>query len=113
MPLHQIACNVVKPFLSIHGIHPLKQHNIEELIEHTRVNFPYVTHIAVFGSTVDGRCRVDSDIDIVVWGADDKKFYPPDNDTYDVFRAGDVMKEPKLREDIENEGVVVYVKDFD
>lgn len=109
---YRIKSTVNKPYLSIHKIHPLKQKQLEELIAHTEKNFPEVQYIAVFGSTVDGRCRPSSDIDICVWGGRDSHFYTPPNDVYDVIHAEDLTKDSPLREAIKEEGYVIYAKHF-
>lgn len=109
---YMIKHTIRHPYLSIRRIHPLKQEQIEELIEHTKKNYPEVQYIAVFGSTVDGRCRDVSDIDICVWGGKEYHFCSPDNDVYDVIHAEDLSPDSPLRKTIEEEGFVVYGKNL-
>lgn len=112
MPLYRLK-EGVEPYLSVNCIHPLKQRQIAELIQKTKRQYPQVTHIAVFGSTVDGRCRVGSDIDICVWGGKGIGFTPPDNDEYDVVFAEDLPAASPLRAEILRDGWVVYARDAD
>lgn len=111
--LYRIASNVTKPYRSIAAIHPLKQHKLEEFIEWVKTRFPQIEYIVVFGSTVDGRCRSYSDIDVCLWGAKGIHFYTPDNDVYDVIFAEDVGSNSLLRKEIERDGVVIYAKNLD
>ncbi len=97
-----------KEYPSVHYIHPYKQGVIEELIEYTRKNYPNIYRIGVFGSTVDGRCKAWSDVDIIIWGDTDMKFIPPNNDVYDCIRAEELNTESYLYRQIVEEGCVVY-----
>lgn len=108
---YPIRDDIVKPYPSIHRVHPLKQKHLEELIEHTRTHHPDVLYLAVFGSTVDGRCRPSSDIDLCVWGGQETHFCPPDNDVYDVVHAEDLAPNSPLRAAIKEEGYLIYEKD--
>lgn len=101
----------VKPYLSIRNTHPLKQRQLAELVEFTKLNFPTVRYIAVFGSTVDGRCRPTSDIDICVWGGKEEHFYTPANDVYDVIFREDLSDDSPLWQRIREEGYMIYAKD--
>lgn len=103
----------VKPYPSIRKTHPLKQRQLRELVDFTKENFPSVKCIAVFGSTVDGRCRPVSDIDICVWGGKEAHFYTPPNDVYDVIFAEDLEKDSPLYKRIFEEAWVIYAKDLD
>jgi len=103
-----IVSTVTKPYPSIRWIHPLKQKAIEELIEYVEQKFPSIYRIAVFGSTVDGRCTVYSDIDIVIWGDTEKKYFSPDNDVYDVLWAEDYDPEESIWQSVIEEGLIVY-----
>lgn len=107
---YPIISSIAKPYLSITRIHPLKQKQLEELIAHVEENFPEVKYIAVFGSTVDGRCRPSSDIDICVWGGKDCHFYTIPNDVYDVIFAEDVIPGSPIEDQIDKEGWVIYAK---
>ena len=97
----------VSQYQGVNFIHPWKQKKIEELIEYTKVNYPNITHIAVFGSNVTERCELWSDINIVLWGKESKFLYL-DNDVYDVLWSNDIPRDSILWRDIVKEGVAVY-----
>ena len=107
---YKIIPAVQNPYPGIHWVHPLKQKAIEELIAHVEKNFLDVEAIVVFGSTVNGNCNTFSDIDIMIVGDADRKYYSPDNDVYDVHHADSIHRDSALWKAIEEEGLVVYAK---
>lgn len=57
-----------KIYQNINYIHPIKQKKIEELLDYIEEKYPSIKQVIVFGSTVDGRCNFNSDIDLVIVG---------------------------------------------
>ncbi len=98
------------PYQGIRWIHPLKQKAIEETLEHIQSRFPQIYYVVIFGSTVNGNCRVDSDIDMVIWGDVERKYYSLSNDVYDVLHGEDFNADSLLWQSVLEEGVVVYDK---
>lgn len=103
------ALNLEHDFLGRPWVHPLKQQHILEMIEDVKHNYSGVTSLAIFGSTVKDRCRVDSDIDVLVFGDEDNLFCPPDNDEYDVHHARNIARDSHFWKALCEEAVVVYV----
>lgn len=97
-----------REYPSVHYIHPYKQGKVEELIDYVQANYPSIKVIVVFGSTVDGRCKPWSDLDILIVGDTERKFVPPDNDKYDYFRLEELAPDSRLLAQILKEGYIVY-----
>ena len=110
MPWPQVYAG--SSFLNTHFVHPLKQRAVYELVSNTKLKFPGVEAIAVFGSSVTDMCRVDSDIDIAVWRKSGSEFLEPCNDVYDVVFPLEMGEGSPLRTELADKGVIVYVRDF-
>ena len=95
-------------------IYPLKQAEVEKIIE-AAGQFSFVNKIYIFGSSVTGRCHIDSDLDICI-DADTR-------DGMDIYRLQQVIGEicdwncdmvmyknigNRLKETIAKEGVIIY-----
>ena len=104
-----IAYNVEIPFMGIRYVHPLKQKALSELVQLVREKYPKIEALAVFGSAVTKRCRIESDIDLVVWKEDDYRFILPPNEEYDLLFANHISRKSDIWKEIEKEGVVIYV----
>lgn len=91
-----------KRFLNCQYIHPLKQRALSETVSKAK-DFPSVSYLVVFGSTITERCWDGSDIDLVVW---DKThtFRPPYNDTYDLFYADELSTKDAIYLDVLERG---------
>lgn len=104
---------VLHPYKNVEKIFPLKQHTVEELIEHCEAHYPSITRIVVFGSSVTSACNPWSDLDIYLEGVGrGDGFVPPQNDAYDIWYESDVTPEDPLFSEIRTKGVVVYGADF-
>ena len=104
----RISPTVVKPYDGVCYIHPLKQHDIECLLNWVRERFPNLGGLGVFGSAVTNRCNVNSDIDLIVWGQDSDKFFTDGSTEYDVIRAADLSTNSKLIDEIVRDGLQIY-----
>ena len=108
MPWYKIpGC---KGFQGVNWIHPWFQCRVSDIIDHTKLMFPDISHLIIFGSVTRDDCRLDSDIDICVVGDKNQKFYTPisDNTPYDVLWEHTIDKSSDIWKKILNEGVVVY-----
>ena len=99
---------------NISRVYPLKQAEAARIYD-TAALFPFVKKIYLFGSSVTGRCHIDSDLDICI-DVDTK-------DGMDIFRLqkeiGDICNwncdmvmysniGDRLKETITKEGVIIY-----
>lgn len=55
-------------YKNVEKIFPLKQHTVEELIEHCKAHYPSITRIVIFGSSVTPACNPWSDLDVYLEG---------------------------------------------
>ena len=100
-------------YKNVEKIFPLKQHTVEELIEHCKAHYPSITRIVIFGSSVTPACNPWSDLDVYLEGIGRSEgFVPPQNDAYDIWYESDVTPEDPLFSEIRTKGVVVYGADF-
>ena len=94
-------------FKNCNRIHPLKQLELQKLIDASAYD-KGIDAIVVFGSATQFRCNSKSDIDMVIFRNDNKKYYP---DAFDVttseldvfFEVGD-----RLKKILYEYGVIVY-----
>lgn len=94
-------------FKNCNRIHPLKQLELQKLID-ASAHDKGIDAIVVFGSATQFRCNSKSDIDMVIFRNDNKKYYP---DAFDVttseldvfFEVGD-----RLKKILYEYGVIVY-----
>lgn len=98
-------------YMGVNWIHPLKQRDVAKAVSYIVDNRIPIKALAVFGSAVNSRCRIDSDIDFVVWKDDGVRLTLP-LENYDLLIANYISKTSELWKDICNEGVVVYVSDI-
>lgn len=108
-PVYYNVCN--GPWILVR-IHPYQQRNVAKLIEAAK-DLPSIKRIYVFGSSVEDRCSILSDLDIAVeWNYEDweeasklrRSLGDIDVDMLD-YREGDTSR---VQRDIETKGVVVY-----
>lgn len=94
-------------YRNVYLIHPLKQREVEELIEVAK-QYPTVRRAIIFGSATEERCTPDSDIDVVLVG-EVVDFRAPINDqAYDILWASNIPPGAAIRDEIERDGVIVY-----
>lgn len=94
-------------FKNCNRIHPLKQLELQKLIDASAYD-KGIDAIVVFGSATQFRCNSKSDIDMVIFRNDNKKYYP---DAFDAttseldvfFEVGD-----RLKKILYEYGVIVY-----
>ena len=84
-------------FLNCNRIHPLKQKEIQILVDACDRD-EYIQELIVFGSSTEFRCNSHSDIDLVVIRKDNKVEVPEDffiiNSEVDIlFSVGEQLKE--------------------
>lgn len=95
-----------KPFLNINKIYPIQQRKVRQLIDDISAN-NNINRIIIFGSSVNDRCRIGSDVDVYVETDSENIIL---NDTYDfaydLFTNQSV--DDKFKNEIINKGVVVY-----
>lgn len=95
-----------KRFLNNNKIHPLQQNNVEQIIEELK-KYVEVKKIIVFGSSTKETCNYESDVDI--YAELDKDINVK---TYSVDVPVDFWTnfnvDPRMKEEIMKEGVVVY-----
>lgn len=106
--IYPIRSDIKKIYQNINYIHPIKQKKIEELLDYIEEKYPSIKQVIVFGSTVDGRCNFNSDIDLVIVGLNTDYFEPLDNDSYDVLKAEDIINGSYLQRVISRDGVSVF-----
>lgn len=100
---------MAEPFLNCERVHPLQQKKVQIIISNLRQQ-KEVEKIIVFGSSVRRDCHVGSDVDIYVILRENVKpaigtlYFP-----YDLWTNYNV--EPAMLEEINQKGVVVYVRD--
>lgn len=91
----------------VNYIHPLRQREVEELIEKVE-QCPNVTAIIVFGSSTEERCTPFSDVDALFFG-EPCYFEAPINDVaYDILWRANVPCGAEILKEIRRDGVLVY-----
>ena len=100
-------------YLGVNWVHPLKQRAVGEVVSLIRTQYPDVYALAVFGSATTDMCRVDSDIDLVVWQTVPSRFILPACDEFDLLYANSISRDSQIWKSIVEEGIVVYVKNTD
>ena len=91
----------------VNYIHPLKQKNVELLIEEAKKH-PSIRYVIVFGSSTEERCTPYSDIDVMLSGAFHIRFIPPDCDVFDILHAECTPYDAAIWDEILRDGVLVY-----
>lgn len=95
-----------KPFLNTNKIYPIQQRKVRQLIDDISAN-NNINKIIIFGSSVNDRCHIGSDVDVYVETNSENIIL---NDTYDfaydLFTNHSV--DDKFKNEIINKGVVVY-----
>lgn len=99
-------------FLNCEHIHPLKQREIQQLVNACKTDTG-IDELIIFGSSVEFRCSSKSDIDCVLIRNDNKKSVPDVffeiNSEVDVFL--DVFS--RLKSTLYEHGVLVYRRNSD
>ena len=94
-------------FKNCEHIHPLKQKEVQQLVNACKSDSG-IDLLIIFGSSVEFRCRSNSDIDCVLIRNDNKKIVP---DTfYEIHSEVDIFLEvfSRLKDTLYKHGVVVY-----
>ena len=99
---------------NIHRIYPLKQRTVAKLYE-IASNYQVIRKIYVFGSSVTGKCNIDSDLDICIDAdtSDGMKIYHMQKEVGDIcdWNCDIVMYcniGERLKRMVQEEGVVIY-----
>lgn len=99
---------------NIRRIYPLKQRTVAKIYE-AALNHEVIRKIYVFGSSVTGRCNIDSDLDICIDAdtSDGMKIYHMQKEVGDIcdWNCDIVMYSnigERLKKTIQEEGVVIY-----
>ncbi len=94
------------PFLNCKKIHPMQQKKVRILIDSLQTDHN-VEKIVIFGSSVSGKCHVDSDVDIYITLKENKRIRINVCDfLYDVWTNFTV--DNRMRKEIDEKGVTVY-----
>ena len=93
-------------FLNADKIHPLKRLQVKSLLDQLTAQ-EGVDRVIVFGSSVEDRCTVLSDVDICVV-SNDKVKRPYAEFPFDLIIYKDA--DNRLLREINNKGVIVYEK---
>lgn len=98
-----------EPFMNCEHIYPIQQQKVKAMIEYLKGN-NNVKSITIFGSSVNDRCHVGSDVDIYVELQQDEKiihqYFPF---VFDIFTNFSV--DEHLKNEVNKYGVLVYSKD--
>lgn len=97
----------VQRFPGVNYIHPLKQREVEQLIEKMR-ECPQIMKAVVFGSSTESRCTPFSDIDVLLYGEPCPFQAPVNESAYDILWERNLPADAEIRDVIAREGVVVY-----
>ncbi len=100
-------------YLNVSKIHPLKQRQVNNLINFLKEN-DSVNRIIIFGSSVTNRCRTGSDLDFYVELDDNKDFNKAISSVisnYDYWNNFTV--DSRLLNEIQKKGVLVYERKND
>ena len=99
---------------NIRRIYPLKQRTVARLYE-AALNYKVIKKIYVFGSSVTGKCNIDSDLDICIDAdvSDGMKIYHMQKEIGDICDWNcDILMYSnigeRLKKTIQEEGVVIY-----
>lgn len=99
---------------NIHRIYPLKQRTVAKIYE-VALNHKVIRKIYIFGSSVTGRCNIDSDLDICIDAdtSDGMKIYHMQKEVGEIcdWNCDIVMYSnigERLKKTIQEEGVVIY-----
>ncbi len=91
----------------VNYIHPLRQREVEQLIEKAR-RCPNITAIVIFGSSTEERCTPFSDVDALFFG-EPCYFEAPINEvSYDILWRANVPRDAELLTEVRRDGVLVY-----
>lgn len=99
------------PFINCAKVHPRQQKKVAHILSVLR-NDRNVQKVVLFGSSLERRCHVDSDVDIYLELNSNTHVKMPVCDfPFDLWTNYTVNE--KLEKEIEKKGVVVYERDTD
>lgn len=94
-----------RPFINCEKIYPIQQQKVRELLD--CIDYENVSSVIIFGSSVNNKCHVDSDLDVYMELKTEK--YPIVSAlhfAYDLWTNYSV--DEHLLKEIHKEGVFVY-----
>ena len=97
---------IKQPFKNCEYIYPIQQRKIKELVEYLKIN-KNVKSIIIFGSSVNDKCHIGSDVDIyVILEKEEKIIDKYFNFVFDLWT--NFTADERLKEEIKKKGVIVY-----
>lgn len=102
--------NVVGPeYMNVHMIYPPHQKAVYDIIEASRKD-DNIIRVVIFGSSVTEHCQPGSDVDVYFVAKDENKPLPA-VDSYVAFdKWSNFTSNLELIEQINNTGVIVYMR---
>mgnify|MGYP002621796224 FL=1 len=112
--LKQFPCVVVSDCRNIRHIYPLKQNQVARIYDIVRKN-DIVHRVIIFGSSITGKCHIDSDLDICIDAnvTDGMKIYELQKQIGEICDWNcDILMYSNLgstlKDKVDQEGVVIY-----
>lgn len=98
------------PFKNCMFVHPLQQKKVSELLEVLKQN-NNVKFVALFGSSVQTSCHVNSDVDIYVHLDKEESGLLKKSFDFPIDLWTNFMADKRLKTEIAKKGVLVYERD--
>ncbi|MBO6133693.1 MAG: nucleotidyltransferase domain-containing protein [Lachnospiraceae bacterium] len=105
--IHKWKICVREPFLNCEYIFPIQQKKVRQILDCLK-DKPWVKKAVVFGSSIEARCHVGSDVDIYIEMDEDKNPLRDVGFDFQVDLWTNYLVDEALRKEIEKKGITVY-----
>ena len=95
------------PFMNTNKIYPIQQRKVRELINDITKNNKDIKKIVIFGSSINDKCHIGSDVDIYV-ESDSKQIKINEQHDFEYDLWTNYSVDERLKKEIEKKGVIVY-----